>query len=100
MSKEGQRLPGLHTRIKARRMQLGLTGAQLAEQAGISPSYVSLIEGGAKVPDEDVAARLSRVLADDDDLYRGWARAACLGLDKLGLLNHLDVISQTSSYLS
>jgi len=99
VSKESQRLPSLNARIKTRRAQLGLTGAQLAEQAGISASYVSLIESGAKVPDEDVAARLADALGDDEGLYRGWARAARLGLDKLGLVNQLEAIAQTPAYL-
>ena len=42
---------------KTRRAQLGLTGAELAERANISASYVSLIENGAKVPDEEVRLR-------------------------------------------
>ena len=63
------RLPELNARIRARRSQLGLTGVELAQRSGISPSYVSLIESGAKVPDEDVAADLARVLDDDEDLY-------------------------------
>lgn len=96
----GPRLPSLNTRMKTRRAQLGLTGAQLAQRAGISPSYVSLIEKGAKVPDEDVAANLARALDDDEELYRGWARAARLGLHKLDLLNHLEAISLTPAYRS
>jgi transcriptional regulator with XRE-family HTH domain len=86
--------------MKTRRGQLGLTGAQVAESAGISASYVSLIESGAKVPDESVAARLAHALSDDEDLYRGWARAARLGLDKLDLLNRLEAIAQTPAYVS
>ena len=51
-----KRLPDLPTRMRRRRSQLGLTGTELAQRAGISTSYVSLIETGAKVPEEDVAA--------------------------------------------
>jgi transcriptional regulator with XRE-family HTH domain len=83
-----------------RRSQIGLTGAELAQRAGISPSYVSLIENGAKVPDEDVAAQLARSLEDDADLYRAWVRAARLGLQNLDLLNRLDAASRTPAYLS
>jgi predicted transcriptional regulator len=36
--------------MRRRRSQLGLTGTDLALRAGISTSYVSLIETGAKVP--------------------------------------------------
>jgi len=95
-----QRLPSLNARMRTRRSQLGLTGVELAQRAGISPSYVSLIERGAKVPDEDVAAGLARALDDDEDLYRAWARAARLGLHKLDLLNRFEVISRTPGYLS
>ena len=94
-----QRLPSLNARIRMKRTQLGLTGAELAQRADISPSYVSLIENGAKVPDEDVAARIARALRDDEDLYRAWARASRLGLHKLNLLNRMEAISRSPSYL-
>src|SRR5262245_38010133 len=94
------RLPELNARIRACRSQLGLTGAELAQRSGISPSYVSLIESGAKVPDDDVAAQLARVLEDDEDLYRAWARAARLGPEKLDLLSRLGAASRTPAYLS
>lgn len=94
------RLPSLHARMKTRRSQIGLTGAEVAQRAGISPSYVSLIENGAKVPDEGVAARLARALEDDEALYRAWARGARLGLHDLELLNQLDVISRTPAFMA
>jgi transcriptional regulator with XRE-family HTH domain len=94
-----QRLPSLNARIRMKRTQLGLTGAELAQRADISPSYVSLIEKGAKVPDEDVAARIARALRDDEDLYRAWARASRLGLHRLTLLNRMEAISRSPSYL-
>lgn len=95
-----QRLPSLNARIRMKRSQIGLTGAELAQRADISPSYVSLIERGAKVPDEDVAARLARALRDDEDLYRAWARASRLGVHKLNLLNRMETISRSPAYLS
>jgi transcriptional regulator with XRE-family HTH domain len=95
-----RRLPSLNARIRKRRAQLGLTGAELAHRAGISPSYVSLIEKGTKVPDEAVAARLARALQDEEDLYRAWARASRLGLHRINLLKRLDVISGSPAYLS
>ena len=94
------RLPDLNARIRARRSQLGLTGVELAQRSGISASYVSLIETGAKVPDEEVAAELARALDDDEDLYRAWARAFRLGPDKLDLLNRLEAASRTPDYVS
>jgi transcriptional regulator with XRE-family HTH domain len=93
-----QRLLSLHARIRSKRAELGLTGVRLAERAGISPSYVSLIETGAKVPDEDVAGALARALQDDEALYRAWARTARLGLHDLDILNRLEAISRTSAY--
>ena len=69
------RIP-LHERIRNLRHKLGITGYELAERAGISPSYVSLIEKGLKVPHPEVAIRIARVLGDDEDLYAAWARSA------------------------
>jgi transcriptional regulator with XRE-family HTH domain len=94
------RLPELNARIRARRSQLGLTGVELAQRSGISPSYVSLIESGAKVPDEDVAKGLARVLDDDEDLYVAWARASKLGPGKLDLVNRLEAASRKPAYVS
>ena len=93
------RLPPLHTRMRKRRAQLGLTGTDVAQRAGISTSYVSLIENGAKVPDEDVAAGLARALEDDEALYRAWARAARIGVHDLALLNQLEAIARTPAYV-
>jgi transcriptional regulator with XRE-family HTH domain len=77
-------------RIRNRRTALGLSGVELAQRAQISPSYVSLIERGFKIPNEDAAARLARALEDDEDLYRAWARAERYGLDKLDQMQRLD----------
>jgi len=62
-------------RIRELREQRQLAGRHLAKMAGISPSYLSLIESGRKVPSKDVAERLARVLGDDPDLYR-WVETA------------------------
>jgi transcriptional regulator with XRE-family HTH domain len=95
-----KRLPDLPTRMRRRRSQLGLTGTELAQRAGISTSYVSLIENGAKIPEEHVAAGIARALGDDEALYRAWARAARLGTHDLALLNELAAISRTPDYVS
>ena len=90
-------------RIRNRRTALGLNGVELAQRAGISPSYVSLIERGLKVPNEDAAARLARALEDDEDLYRAWARAERYGLDRLDQMQRLDDLTsdaQTSRMLA
>jgi transcriptional regulator with XRE-family HTH domain len=83
-------------RIRNRRTALGLSGVELAQRAQISPSYVSLIERGFKIPNEDAAARLARALGDDEELYRAWARAGRYGLDKLDQLQRLDELTSTS----
>lgn len=49
---------------------------ELARRSGVSPSYVSLIEHGEKIPSEDVAVRIARVLGEREDLYRVWAATA------------------------
>jgi transcriptional regulator with XRE-family HTH domain len=85
--------------MRKRRAQLGLTGTEVAQRAGISTSYVSLIENGAKVPDEEVAAALARALEDDEALYRAWARAARIGVHDLALLVQLEAIARTPAYV-
>jgi transcriptional regulator with XRE-family HTH domain len=65
-------------RIRNRREALEMQGYQLAKRAGISPSYLSLIENGSKVPSESIAVRLARALNDDAELYRAWAHASRL----------------------
>ena len=95
-----KRLPDLPARMRRRRAQLGFTGTELAQRAGISTSYVSLIENGAKVPEEHVAAGIARALDDDEALYRAWARAARLGTHDLALLNELEALARTPAYLS
>jgi len=102
MSRPPSQIPlaSLPVRIRNRRAHLRLTGRELAERAGISTSYVSLIETGAKVPDAEVAAGLARALGDDEALYRAWSRAARLGLDDLALLRELERIARTPAYTS
>jgi transcriptional regulator with XRE-family HTH domain len=63
-------------RIVQRREERELAGYRLAEMAGISASYLSLIESGRKIPSEAVAVRLAEALGDDPDLYRAWVETA------------------------
>lgn len=63
----------LHRRIRTLRLRRGLTGIELARRASVSPSYVSLIEHGEKIPSESVAVRLAQALGEREDLYRIWA---------------------------
>jgi transcriptional regulator with XRE-family HTH domain len=66
----------LHRRIRTLRLRRGLTGMELARRSGVSPSYVSLIEHGEKIPSEEVAVRIARVLGEREDIYRVWAATA------------------------
>lgn len=66
-------------RIRNRRNRLGMTGAELAKRIGVSPSYVSLIESGAKIPSPSVAERIARALQDAPDLYQAWVLSARQG---------------------
>jgi len=66
-------------RIRNRRNLLGMTGAELAKRIGVSPSYVSLIESGAKIPSPSVAERIARALRDSPDLYQAWVFSARQG---------------------
>ena len=59
-------------RIRKLRESRQLAGYRLAKMADISPSYLSLIESGQKLPSEEVAVRLAKALGDDPDLYRAW----------------------------
>jgi transcriptional regulator with XRE-family HTH domain len=47
------------------RLHRGLEGREVAAAAGISPSYLSMIEGGKRIASARVAASLSRALAVD-----------------------------------
>jgi transcriptional regulator with XRE-family HTH domain len=62
-------------RIHRRRLELGLSFAELAKKAGLrTPSYLYYIERGMKIPSEEIARSLARALGDDEDLYVAWAR--------------------------
>ena len=63
-------------RIRTRREAAGLASYQLASMVRISPSYMSLIENGQKLPSVDVAVRLAKALGDDPELYRAWVETA------------------------
>ncbi len=49
-------------KIKAFRRQLGLQGNKFAEQIGISPTYLNLIEGGKRKIDGDLLIKISKEL--------------------------------------
>lgn len=49
-------------RIRETRKRRGMSMADLARSAGVSPGAVSRIEGGERSPGSDTAARLARAL--------------------------------------
>jgi len=63
--------------VRRQREELGLTGAQLAERAGLAPSAVSQIETGRRVPSSASVVKLAEGLGVDvGDLYPKKAQAA------------------------
>jgi len=60
--------------VKRRRETLGLTATALADQLGVSKSFVSLIESGARVPGDVHVRRLAEILGDDPDALAAWVR--------------------------
>jgi len=64
-------------RIRETRERAGKTVAALAQELDVTPGYIYLMETGRRVPREDKARKLARILNDDaEDLYIAWARAA------------------------
>jgi len=86
----------LGQRIRNRREARGLAAYALAHQVRISPSYLSLIENGTKIPSDDIATRLARALDDDPELYRAWVQAS----RHPDLRQHLDRLMQVQSFRS
>ena len=60
--------------LRRRRKAKGWTVRDLAEAAGISPSYVSLIENGHKSPDPSITERIGRALGLDPELLGALVR--------------------------
>ena len=60
--------------LRRRRKAKGWTVRDLAEAAGISPSYVSLIENGHKSPDPAITERIGRALGMDRELLGALVR--------------------------
>ena len=60
--------------LRRRRKAKGWTVRDLAEAAGISPSYVSLIENGHKSPDPAITERIGRALGVDRELLAALVR--------------------------
>lgn len=63
------------TRVKARRKELGLTQAEVAERLGISRPVVAEIENGKREPGLGVMSRLAEALESDEFLpMAAWAK--------------------------
>ncbi|MFJ5013640.1 helix-turn-helix domain-containing protein [Streptomyces griseoluteus] len=69
-SERRERMKVLGTRLRGLRAQAGLTGAVLAQRAGVGQPTVSKVENGRMVPSFDVLDRLSRALGLDDTSAR------------------------------
>lgn len=66
------------TRLRERRLASGLRQLDVAAAAGISASYLNLIEHNRRKVTPDVALRLSDILALDSDALTGGKEAAVL----------------------
>jgi transcriptional regulator with XRE-family HTH domain len=71
--RSGQGSLPIKERIRRRREDRKMTGAELADRVGISAAYISLIERGKKVPRVSKAVKIAEVLEDDPAPYRLWA---------------------------
>ncbi|MGW0941488.1 helix-turn-helix domain-containing protein [Streptomyces sp. NPDC002623] len=65
-SERQQRLKALGARLRGLRAEAGLTGAVLAQRAGVGQPTVSKVENGRMVPSLDVLRRLSLALDLDE----------------------------------
>lgn len=63
MNANGDSVVKIGERVKARRAALGLKQAELAEKAGVSPSYLSRLEAGQSGDSVDELLRIARALA-------------------------------------
>ncbi|MFF4442003.1 helix-turn-helix domain-containing protein [Streptomyces sp. NPDC001621] len=69
-SERQERMKALGVRLRGLRAEAGLTGAVLAQRAGVGQPTVSKVENGRMVPSFDVLDRLSRALGLDDSSAR------------------------------
>ncbi|MER6680718.1 helix-turn-helix domain-containing protein [Streptomyces olivaceoviridis] len=69
-SERRELMKALGARLRVLRTQAGLTGAALAQGAGVGQPTVSKVETGRMVPSPDVLDRLSRALGLDESTSR------------------------------
>ncbi|WP_079104973.1 helix-turn-helix domain-containing protein [Streptomyces prasinopilosus] len=65
-SERRERVRALGARLRGLRVEAGLTGAALAQRAGVGQPAVSKVENGRMVPSADVLDRLARALGLDE----------------------------------
>ncbi|MDX2579773.1 helix-turn-helix transcriptional regulator [Streptomyces scabiei] len=70
-SERRDRMRALGARLRVLRAEAGLTGAVLAQRAGVGQPTVSKVETGRMVPSADVLDRLTRALDLDEPTVRG-----------------------------
>ena len=63
------------------RKRKGWSVRDLAAEAGVSPSYISLIENGHKVPDAGTMERIGRALEIEPGLLKAWVTVQSRGTD-------------------
>ncbi|MER5980072.1 helix-turn-helix transcriptional regulator [Streptomyces sp. NPDC001857] len=69
-SERRERMKALGARLRGLRVEAGLTGAGLAQRAGVGQPTVSKVENGRMVPSPDVLGRLSLALDLDESTAR------------------------------
>ncbi|MEU6272372.1 helix-turn-helix transcriptional regulator [Streptomyces populi] len=69
-SERRKRLTALGARLRGLRAEAGLTGAVLAQRAGVGQPTVSKVENGRMLPSLDVLGRLSSALGLDESTAR------------------------------
>lgn len=65
-------------KIRALRIQQGLSLQNVSNRLNISKPYLSLIETGARIPSEAVIRRLARFFGEDEDTWAFWVKEAPL----------------------
>lgn len=55
-------LEAIGKRIKERRTEIGMRQEELAEKAGLSPSYIGMIERGEKIPRLEPFVKILNIL--------------------------------------
>ena len=74
----------LGLRARSRRRQLGLTQAQTAERAGLSPSYIAHLERGTRFASLETFASLCNALRISPEiLLRGSLAGDCRSLPEM-----------------